>query len=167
VRGEPDREVAGARAELENTARARSEERFDDGESLRRIWRPVSIRGCDFLVAELDGEFGRKVSWFGSTRLSQGLPRSRRSFAMTDRHRESERRTNTNLALHPDLAAVYSRDQGLPASGTVPTAQWNGSAMKNVPSASAWVTAVCHSASSAGLSAASIRSSAACARAPA
>jgi hypothetical protein len=47
------------------------------------------------------------VSWFGSTRLSQGLPRSRRSFAMIDRHRESERRTNTfSQILPPFIPAI-------------------------------------------------------------
>lgn len=35
--------------------------------------------------------------------------------------------------------------------GLVPTAQWNGVAMKNVPSDSVWATASCHSFTSSGL----------------
>src|SRR5215470_5083922 len=54
-----------------------SEQRFDDSESLRWIWRPVAVRGGNLLVAELHGKLGRKVLGFGTTRLGHGALTSR------------------------------------------------------------------------------------------
>lgn len=69
-RREPDGDVARAGPQLQHAARAWAEKRVENGEGLRRIWRPVSVRGRDLLVAELSRVAGREVRRLGSTRLT-------------------------------------------------------------------------------------------------
>jgi len=73
ARHEADGKVARACAKLKSAARVQSEQWLKDGESLRRIGRPVSVRGRNLLVAELSSILGREMLGLGSMRLSQGL----------------------------------------------------------------------------------------------
>jgi hypothetical protein len=66
ARREADREVARACAKLEHTTRVQSEQWLEDREGLRRIWRPVPVRGRDLLVEELSSVLGREVLRLGS-----------------------------------------------------------------------------------------------------
>ena len=74
TRREADREVTRAGTKLKDTARVWSEQRLNDGESLRRIWRPVLVRRGDLLVTELSGVLGPEMLWFGPMCVSQALP---------------------------------------------------------------------------------------------
>jgi hypothetical protein len=74
TRREANREVARAGTELKDTARVRSEQWLNDGEGLRRVWRPVLVRCRDLFVTELGGALGRKMRWFGPMCLSHDLP---------------------------------------------------------------------------------------------
>jgi len=73
TRREADREVTRAGTKLKDTARVWSEQRLNDGESRRRIWRPVLVRRGDLLVTELGGVLGREMLWLGPMCLSQAL----------------------------------------------------------------------------------------------
>jgi alpha-L-rhamnosidase len=63
----------------EPLARSGKVRRLENGEGLRRIWRPVSVGGRDLLVAELSRVVGREVLRPGSARLTHG----RRQLAQT------------------------------------------------------------------------------------
>jgi len=75
ARRETAREIARACAKLKNTAWMRSEQGLKDFKRLQWIWRPVSIRCRDLLVAELSSLLGREMLRFGSICLGQGLIR--------------------------------------------------------------------------------------------
>ena len=107
MRGKSDREVARAGAELKDTTRARSEERFDDGEGLSWIRRPVAIRGGNLLVAELGGKLGGKVLRLGTPWLGQGTLASRLVVYSTNPSHKTEDAIydgNAPLRRHDDLA---------------------------------------------------------------
>src|SRR5260370_40182674 len=68
-RREPDGEVARAGTQLQHAARGWPQQPVQDGKGLRWIWRPVSGRGRDLLLAELSRVTGR-----GERRLGAAPP---------------------------------------------------------------------------------------------